>query len=160
VDELDLPDDCWTAPIGDVDVGDVCEALPLAALCGERLAEVLFPDGSPQTFFVPARFSFGVVMRVLDGYALIASVGTRSGTGDEASYSRLVATGRSALTYIRLPAIPADRHEAWEASDGVAFLSLVESFPVDYELLRLRVATMNDPARELFRRRVARLFEA
>jgi hypothetical protein len=159
VDELDLADECWTTPIGDIDIGDVCEALPFAVLSDERLAEVLTSGESPATVLVPARHSYGLVVGVVSGYAVVAAVGTLRGVDDEEMFARLVDSGRTARSHIRLPAIPEDRFGAWDGRDGVAMLSHVETFRVDYELLRRRVAAMNDSARELIQRRVARLLE-
>jgi hypothetical protein len=158
-DDLDLPNDCWTAPIGDIEIGDVCEALPLSVLCDDRLGEVLTLDDPPTSVFVPARHSYGLVIGVMRRYAVVAAIGTLRGVGDEEMFQELVESGRTAPTLVRLPPIPEDRFDDWQGRDGVAMLSHVETFLIDYELARRRVAAMNDAARELIRRRVAKLIE-
>ena len=159
MDDLDLSDDCWTTPIGDIGLGDVCEAIPLAVLHEDRIQQLAGPDDESGQFFVPVRHSYGLVVGLIDGYAVLAAIGTFAGVGDDDLFSRLVESGRRARTHIRLPCIPEDPLGAWDGRDGVVMLSQVESFAVDYELLRRRVAAMTGSAQEVVRQRIRRLLE-
>jgi hypothetical protein len=162
VDDLDISDDCWDAPtIGDLQVGDVCEMVPLAVLVEDRIDNIVEFDEkeadaveTPMRRFVPFRYSFALVIGCMTSYSVVAAIGTAPHMPPDL-YESLVESGRWARSHVRLPAIPNDRWDAWDARDGLAFLSLIESFPTA-ALLPLRVATMTDDAREVLQRRVSR----
>jgi hypothetical protein len=155
VDELDLPDDCWTTPIGDIELGDVCEAIPFAALQEDRISRLVTPEDESGVYLVPVLHSYGLVVGLVSDYAIVAAIGTSDGVGDNDLFSTLVDSGRRARTHIRLPRIPEDPTDAWSGQDGVVMLSQVETFGINYELIRRRVAAMSEPAREILRRRIA-----
>jgi hypothetical protein len=158
-DELDIPDDCWRFPSGPIAMGDVCQAVPMGALVDGRLRECLVGAGDPAAAFVPARFSFGLVIGVLNGYAVVAAVGTAATVPDHEEFARLLGRGRTARSYARLPLIPEDDFDVWEAQDGVVLFSHVESFRADEALEELRVASMTSHARGVLRARIARLLD-
>lgn len=158
--ELDLPDDCWTTPIGSLQIGDVCHAMPLAVLYEDRIDRLAGPDDDGGDFFVPVRHSYGLVIGLIDDYAVIAAIGTLAGVGDEETFSVLIERGRGARTHIRLPLIPDDPLGAWDGRDGIALLSQIETFAIGYGLLERRVAAMSESARQILRQRIARLVEA
>jgi hypothetical protein len=145
------------SPAGELAMGDVCQAVPMSVLADDRVEEVLVTDAEPAVAFVPARFSFALALGVLNGYAILASIGTASGIPDAREFARLVERGRTARSYARLPAISNDEHEVWKGEAGVAFFSHVESFPADETLTDLRVASMNDASRDILRARLARV---
>lgn len=162
MDELDIPNGCWDAPpIGDLQVGDVCERVPFAVLVDERIdnfvdldeQDLEVPD-SPFRRFVPFRFSFALVVGQMAGYSVVVAVGTAAHMKPEA-HQDLVDTGRWARSHARLPPIPHDPYDSWDNRDGIAFLSHIESFPTT-ALLPLRVASMTDDAREILQQRVGR----
>lgn len=162
MDELSIPDGAWDAPpIGDLEVGDLCERVPLAVLATERVdcfvdldeQDIEFEE-IPLRRFVPFHYSFAVVIGHLTSYSVVAAVGTVQDVPEDV-YSSLVESGTWARSHVRLPPIPNDRWDLWRGADGVVFLSLVESFPTA-SLLPLRVASMTDDAREVLKQRVGR----
>jgi hypothetical protein len=157
VEDLDIPDDCWRAPGGDIARGDLCELLPMAVLVDNRVDGVLVDDNEPATRFVPVRFSHGLVLGVVNGYAVVATVATVGSIPDADEFASLLSRGKTARSYARLPLIPDDEFEAWQGQEGIVFFSHLESFPADEVLVDLRVAAMTERAREVLRERVARL---
>ncbi len=162
MDDLDIPAGAWEAPpIGDLEVGDLCEQVPLAVLATERIdcfvdldeQEVEF-DEIPLRRFVPFHYGFAVVIGNLTDYSVVAAVGTVQDVPSEL-YSTLVDSGRWARSHVRLPAPPNDRWDLWSRTDGIAFLSMVESF-LTTSLLPLRVASMTEAARQVLQQRVTR----
>ncbi len=161
MDELDIPEGCWDAPtIGDLQVGDLCERVPLAVLVSDRTdtfvdldEQDLEFDESPLRRFVPFHYSFAIVIGHMTTYSVVAAVGTALDVPNE-QYPRLVESGRSARSHLRLPPIPNDRWELWQGQEGVAFFSLIESFPTA-ALLPLRVAAMTEDARDVLQKRVS-----
>jgi hypothetical protein len=160
LEEFDIPEDCWRAASGAIAPGDICQALPMAVLVDDRLDAVVVDDDDPRSRFVPARFSYGLVLGVVAGYAVVATVATAVSIPDADEFATLRSRGRSARSYARLPLIPDDEFGVWEDQDGVVFFSHLESFPADDALIDLRVAGMREHAQEVLRRRVGRLVAA
>jgi hypothetical protein len=157
MDDIDIPSDCWRRSSGPIAAGDICQAVPMAVLVDGRLGEFLVEADDPSASFVPARFSFGLIIGVLNRYAVVATVGTAASVPDPDEFADLLARGRTARSYARLPLIPEDDFDVWEGQDGVVFFSHVESFPADDALADLRVASMTARAQEVLRARIARL---
>lgn len=153
--DLDIPDDCWEEPSGgELRRGDVCEAVPLAILVDDRIDQVhTLGEDDERTMFVPALYSYALVLGVLGGYAVVSAIGTIDSVPDQAAFPRLLEKGRTAKTFARIPLIPDDRFGSWQEHDALAFFTHVETFPSD-ELASLRVTSMTSFARDILGRRV------
>jgi hypothetical protein len=153
-DDIDLPEDCWIEPRGGLRVGDVCAAVPFASLVGDPPAE-LFRHDDPPGFSVPVRLAYGLVVSLVEGYAMLAPVTTEEVIDDPENFERLAEAARTSPIMVRLPRLTTD---GWW-SGAVAHLFMLETLPeprVDYS----RVAAMNEEGRSVLRRRLMRAFAA
>ncbi|HEV3002586.1 MAG TPA: hypothetical protein VGW75_17745 [Solirubrobacteraceae bacterium] len=152
-DDLDLPDDCWAEPDGELRVGDVIAAVPFPALVAEPAAEVYRHDDVPELFSVPVRFAYGLVLSVFAGYAVMAPITPAEVFDEAADFDRLADAARTSSVMIGLPELAGDGW--WHGA--VAHLFMVETLRVR-TLEPKRVAAMNEAARAVVSERLLRAF--
>ena len=93
--ELDLPDECYEPPAPALEIRDIVAAVPFP-----QGGEVFEHDGS---FLVQAVWTWGTVLLVVQGFAVVAPVFLADQATDIPGFEALVEAGRTARMTIRLP---------------------------------------------------------
>jgi hypothetical protein len=156
MNDLRLPDDCWTAPDGPLDVGDVLVAVPFVTL--RRLSDIVREEEVGTGWLAPVRMAYGIVLKVIEGQALIGEVATVEGSPDEIGFENLLELGNDAPEWVTLPRLPHDGgHDGWWEA---AFLTFFTPTSFSEEIAeQLRVRSLVPEARTVLSQRLARCFE-
>jgi hypothetical protein len=151
-DDSDLTEDCYTDDLSaEIAVGDICVSVPLpdAGAVPDFDAN---PEVSPKDLFLPGRWDRVIVLRVFEGFVVVAPVSTAEQASDRENWEMMVETGRDNFHWVRLPPLEGEWEEA-----AVAFLFIPHTVPAEL-LLERRVATLTSTAQRVFAQRVARAF--
>jgi hypothetical protein len=157
MDDLRLPDDCWTSTQGELEVGDVLAGVPFITL--RRLADIIREEEIGTGWMAPVRMAYGVVLKVVEGQGIVGEVATAESTTDDMNFDGLLELGNEVRDWVTLPRLSDDSGGSgwWESAFVTLFTPI--SYPVEL-LKQLRVRSMTPEARSLLAQRVARCFEA